>query len=149
VLCDEQARARYVEELAAGGKVELDVTGILESERAFQTATALVRGRRYDEAMVAIEEALLLNPDEAEFAIWRAWVQFLVAPDKKKQQAESAATMEAALQKNPRCVAGYLFLGQMAKVLGDAPAAERHWRRGLEVEPDHGELSRELKYLRK
>jgi hypothetical protein len=37
----------------------------------------------------------------------------------------------------------------MAKIAGDVDLAERQLRRGLEVAPEHPELQRELKYLRK
>jgi lipopolysaccharide biosynthesis regulator YciM len=90
-----------------------------------------------------------LNPDEAEFAMWKAWCEFLLAPEKRKQLGASTAAIEAALSRNRRCAQGYLFLGQMAKLTGDLALAERQLRRGLGVAPDHQELQRELKYLRK
>jgi hypothetical protein len=37
----------------------------------------------------------------------------------------------------------------MAKLAGDLAAAEKHLKRGLAVAPEHLELQRELKYLRK
>ncbi|BDG03843.1 DnaJ domain-containing protein [Anaeromyxobacter oryzae] len=149
VLSDDGRRAAYVQELASGGAANVDVMNILHAENVFQTATLLVKGRRYEEARAKLEEALKLNPDEAEFGIWLAWCHFLLASDKKRQHAESAAAIEAALRKNMMCVPGYLFLAQMAKLAGDAAGAERHLRRGLHVAPDHAELLRELKYLKK
>jgi cytochrome c-type biogenesis protein CcmH/NrfG len=53
------------------------------------------------------------------------------------------------LKKNPRCAQGYLFLGQMAKIAGDLSLAEKHLKRGLGIAPDHADMQRELKYLRK
>jgi hypothetical protein len=37
----------------------------------------------------------------------------------------------------------------MAKVVGDMNLAEKHLKRGLQAAPDHPELARELKYLRR
>ncbi|ACL63641.1 heat shock protein DnaJ domain protein [Anaeromyxobacter dehalogenans 2CP-1] len=148
-LGDEARRAQYLEELRGGGAPEVDVMGILQAENLFQAGTQLVKARRYDEAHARFLEALQLNPEEPEFGIWRAWCDFLRAEDKKRQQAQSAAAIEAGLKKNPRCAPGYLFLGQMAKVLGDLALAERHLRRGLAAAPDNADLARELKYLRK
>jgi hypothetical protein len=37
----------------------------------------------------------------------------------------------------------------MAKIAGDLNLAERQLKRGLDVAPDHVDLRRELKYLRK
>jgi len=90
-----------------------------------------------------------LNPDEAEFGMWKAWCEFLLADDKKRKLGQHGGAIEAALKKNPRCAQGYLFLGQMAKLAGDLALAERQLKRGLEVAPDHQDLQRELKYLRK
>ena len=49
----------------------------------------------------------------------------------------------------PRCLPGYLFLGQMAKISGDIALAEWHFKRGLALDPEHAELAREMKYLKK
>ena len=95
------------------------------------------------------DEAIQLNHDEAEFGMWKAWCEFLLADDKKRKLAAASSAIEAGLKKNPRCAQGYLFLGQMAKLAGEGSAAERYLRRGLEVAPEHAELQRELKYLKK
>ncbi len=99
---------------------------ILHAETVFQEATVLVKARRYDDALAKLAEAIQLNAEEAEFGIWKAWCEYLVADDKKRQHGTSAAAIEAALKKNPRCVPGYLFLGQMAKLGGDLTLAEKH-----------------------
>jgi len=149
VLSDDARRAEYLTQLTSGGIADVDVSAIFKAEELFQRATVLVRTRQYDKALEALDGALQLHPDEAEFGVWKAWVDFLVAADKKRQHAASAAVMEAALKKVPRCMAAYLFLGQMAKVEGDPPLAEKQWKRGLAHDPEHAEISRELKYLRK
>jgi len=148
-LGEDARRAKYLEELKTGGTPDVDVMNILHAENVFQAGTVLVKARRYEEALAKFEEAIQLNADEAEFGIWKAWCEFLTAPDKKRQHGASAATMEAALKKTAMCAPGYLFLGQMAKVMGDLGAAEKHLRRGLQVMPDNTDLARELKYLRK
>ena len=81
--------------------------------------------------------------------MWSAWAQFLVAQDRQRQYKASTAAIEAALKKVPRCMPGYLFLGQMAKISGDPDLAERHFKRGLGLDPDHAELARELKFLKR
>jgi tetratricopeptide (TPR) repeat protein len=149
VLGDEAGRAEYVKQLESGGAADVDVMAILQAENVFQVGTALVRSRKYGEALQKFDEALALNPDEPEFGVWKAWCEFLVAPDKKRQHAASAGVIEAALKRNGRCAPGFLFLGQMAKLLGDLPAAEKHLRRGLAVAPESADLVRELKYLKK
>lgn len=148
VLGDERKRTEYVDRQLAGA-VDVDVMAILQAENVFQTATVLVKNRRYEEAGAKLDEALALNAEEPEFHVWKAWVQFLLASDKKRQREPSSTAIEAALKKAPRCMSAYLFLGQMAKLTGDAVVAERCYKRGLAVDPEQTELQRELKYLRK
>jgi tetratricopeptide (TPR) repeat protein len=149
VLGDEARRAQYLEGLVTGAGVAVDVMGILQAETVFQAGTLLVKARQYEEAAARFAEAMKLNGDEPEYGMWHAWCEFVGAPEKKKVHARTAGTIEAGLKKSPRCVAGYLFLGQMAKIVGDVALAERHFKRGLAVAPDHVDLQRELKYLRK
>jgi tetratricopeptide (TPR) repeat protein len=149
VLGEEAKRAEYLRELESGGGAELDVSAIFKAEELFQKATVLVRTRQYDKALETLTEASKLNAEEPEFDVWRAWVDFLVAQDRKRQHQKSAAVIEAALKKVPRCLPGYLFLGQMAKISGDIALAERHFKRGLALDPEHAELAREMKYLKK
>ncbi|HET9553193.1 MAG TPA: DnaJ domain-containing protein [Anaeromyxobacteraceae bacterium] len=149
VLGDDAQRAQYLDDLKTGAGVDVDVMNILQAENVFQNGTLLVKARRYDEALPRFEEAMKLNPDEPEFGMWKAWCEFLLATEKKKQHPAAAAAIEAGLKKNARCAQGYLFLGQMAKIVGDLAGAEKHLKRGLDVAPEHADLQRELKYLRK
>jgi tetratricopeptide (TPR) repeat protein len=149
VLGDEAERAKYLDELASGGAADVDIMRILQAENVFLAGTVLVRSRRYADALAKLREAAALNPDEPEFGIWQSWCEFLVADDPRAQHAASASAIEAGLRKNARCAQGYLFLGQMAKLTGDLALAERHLRRGLAVAPEHVDLVRELRYLRK
>jgi tetratricopeptide (TPR) repeat protein len=109
----------------------------------------LVKARNYRDGLKKFEEAIALNADEPEFGMWKAWCEFLLSDDKRKRITAAASAIEVGLQKNPRCAQGYLFLGQMAKIVGDLAVAERHLKRGLAVAPEHVDLQRELKYLRK
>jgi curved DNA-binding protein CbpA len=147
VLGDDASRDAYLSALKSGGTADVDVMRVLQAESAFHAGTLLVKARRYAEAIARIDEAIALNPDEAEFAMWRAWCEFLLASDKRRHLPAAVAAIEAALRRNPRCAQGYLFLGQMGKLAGDLALAERQLRRGLAVAPDHPELQRELKYL--
>jgi tetratricopeptide (TPR) repeat protein len=149
VLSDEARRSAYLDELLNGGAPSVDVAALLEAEQIFQEAVVYVRTRQYAAALDAIDRAAQLNPKEPEFDVWRAWVLFLVDDDKKSRRPVSERAIESALKENPRCLPGYLFLGQMAKLTGDVTQAERHIKRGLAIDGENPELQRELKHLRK
>ena len=149
VLGDEAQRQKYADDLKTGAGVDVDVMNILHAENVFQAGTLLVKARSYADAIPKFAEAMKLNPDEAEFGMWKAWCEFLLAQDKRKAFQPAVATVEAGLKRNPKCAQGYLFLGQMAKITGDLNQAEKQLKRGLAVAPDHADLVRELKYLRK
>lgn len=149
VLADDASRAGYLEELKSGGAADLDVMKILHAENVFQEATLLVKGRNWSGALKKLDEAIQLNPEEAEFSMWKAWCEFLLAEDKRRKLPAATGAIEAALKRNPNCAQGYLFLGQMAKVAGDVALAEKQLRRGLQIAPEHQEMQRELKYLKK
>jgi hypothetical protein len=149
ILGEEAKRAEYLRVLASGGAADVDVSAIFKAEELFQKATVFVRTRQYEKALGALDEATTLNAEEPEFDIWKAWVEFLLAQDRKRQRTASAAVIEAALKKVPRCMPGYLFLGQMAKLAGEIDLAEKHLKRGLALDPQHAEIVRELKYLRR
>jgi hypothetical protein len=149
VVGDDAKRVQYLDDLKTGAAEKVDVSSYFKAEEIFLNGTLLVKARRYDEALVQFNEAVKLDADTVEYGMWVAWCQFLLAPDKKAVLARMSGTIDAALKKGPNCVPGYLFLGQMAKVVGDLALAEKQLRRGLAVAPNNPDLQRELKFLRK
>ncbi|HYH94412.1 J domain-containing protein, partial [Hyalangium sp.] len=138
-LTDDKSRNEYLEQLKSGdtGKEEVDVVAILQAEERFKRGTVYVKSRKYAEAVKIFDEAIQLNAEEAEFHAWRAYARFCAAPDKKAIQPESFKDLQAAIKKNERCVAAYYFLGVIAKTLGDATGALKHFRKTVELQPDH------------
>ena len=146
----DAGRQAYLEELKAGGVAQVDIGRIYQAEQAFEKVAPLVAGRSYLEALARVNEAIALYADEPEYHVWKAWLEFLVAPEpqRKAQRIAAEKAIEAALQKSPKCVPGWLFLGRMAKITGDFGAAERAWKRGLDKVKD-SELERELRFLKR
>ena len=151
VLEDDKSRAAYAEELRTGGSGQVDIAAILKAEQIFEKVPALVNSRAYAEALARVNEALAIYADEPEYGVWKSWVEFLLAAENQKraQRIGSERAIEIALRASPKCAPAYLFLGRMAKLTGDAAAAERHWKRGLAELPDDAELQRELRFLKK
>lgn len=149
-LENDAARAAYTEELRTGGGAQVDIGRIYQAEQAFEKVVGLAAGRAYAEALQKVNEAISLYDEEPEYHVWKAWLEFLLAPEAKRRTQRSASekVIEAALEKSPKCAAGWLFLGRMAKITTDIPAAERFWKRGLEKVKDP-EVERELRFLKR
>jgi tetratricopeptide (TPR) repeat protein len=146
-LTDDKSRKDYLEQLKAGdaGKEEVDVVGILQAEERFKRGTVFMKARKYAEAVKIFEEAIQLNADEPEFHAWRAYARFCAAPDKKAAQPEAFRDIQAVIKKSERCVPAHYFLGVIAKTVGDAAAALKHFRKTVDLQPDHIDAQREIR----
>jgi tetratricopeptide (TPR) repeat protein len=146
-LSDDKSRAEYIESLKGGaeGQEEVDVVAILQAEERFKKGTIFMKARKYAEAVKIFDEAIQLNADEAEFYAWRGYARFCAAEDKKAAQPEAFKELQLAIKKNDRCAPAHYFLGVMAKALGDAGGALKHFRRTVELQPDHIDAMREIR----
>lgn len=144
VLHDEEARAEYARVLA-GEAATVDVGPILQAEEDFQRACVLVKARRYQEGIELLERAIQLNPDEGEFLAWRAFARFVISNDRRSAYPDAVAECERALKMNPRCAQAHLFIGQMAKLIGENTKAFRAYKGALGVDPENIEAQRELR----
>ncbi|AKU89754.1 hypothetical protein [Vulgatibacter incomptus] len=148
MLCNEAKKAAYLGGLGKGaGANPIDVASLLEAERIFAGAAALVRARRFKEAIPELDRAIALNDAEGEFFAWRAFARFSSTPDKRLVERQTQEELELAIQKSPNCVVAFLFSARVATVLGDVPGAIKYYKRCLAQEPDHLEAKRELRLL--
>ena len=148
VLTDDARRKAYEQELD-GKASNVDVGRIFAAEENFQRAEIMIKARKYQEGLSLLEEAIRLNADEAEFYAWRGYAKFLLSKDRKAAYPDTAADCRKAIKLIPVCVPAHLFLGHMAKVVGDAKLAQQCYQRVLELEPKHVEAQRELRLMGK
>ncbi|MCI0571285.1 MAG: DnaJ domain-containing protein [Myxococcaceae bacterium] len=145
-LGDDALRADYILELATGGG-EVDVANILKAEDLFNRACAMVKARRFAEAAKLLDDAIALNPDEGEFYAWRGYSRFFTLDDKISAKAQALRELQEALKRNERCVPAHYFTGQVIKLSGDAAGALKHFKRTLELKPDHIDAAREVRLM--
>ena len=148
VLGDDARRKEYEKELQ-GEKKEVDVGRIFDAEDKFARAEILIKARKYKEGLQVLDEAIVLNPEEAEFYAWRGYARFLLAQDRKAAFEECASDIRKAIKMLDRCVPAYLFLGQMQKVIGDAKGASASFQKVLQLDDRNVEAQRELRMLGK
>ncbi|CAM4536560.1 DnaJ domain-containing protein [Myxococcus xanthus] len=145
-LSDDSSRASYIEELKSGGSGDgVDVNGILMAEELFQKSCILVKARKFPDAVKMLDEAIKLNPEEAEFYAWRGYARFFTAADKKAAQPEAFREIQNAIRRNERCAPAHYFLGVIAKLSGDGHGALKHFKRTVELQPDHIDAQREVR----
>jgi tetratricopeptide (TPR) repeat protein len=146
VLGDEKRRKEYESEL--DGKAEnVDVSRIFAAEENFQKAEIFIKARKYQEGLDLLEQAIQMNTDEAEFYAWRGYAKFLLSKDRKQSFEECASDCRKALKMVERCLPAHLFLGHMAKALGDLKLAKKCYTRVLELDEKHIEAQRELRLM--
>ncbi|WP_164007967.1 DnaJ domain-containing protein [Pyxidicoccus trucidator] len=146
MLSDDKSRAEYIEELKSGGAgADVDINSILMAEELFQKSCILVKARKFPEAVKMLDEAIKLNAEEAEFYAWRGYARFFMATDKKAAQPEAFREIQNAIKRNERCAPAHYFLGVIAKLVGDASSALKHFKRTVELQPDHIDAQREIR----
>jgi curved DNA-binding protein CbpA len=149
VLNDDKSRANYLDEVKHGGGEKVDVAKLLAAEDLFHRAMLLINARRFPEGLKLLEEAITNNPDEGEFYAWRGYAKYFVLTDKAQAKREATEDLQKALKKNERCAPAQYFLGQIAKLSGDAAAALKHFKKTVELAPEHIDAQREIRLMAK
>jgi hypothetical protein len=146
VIGDDKRRKEYEGEL--DGKAEnVDVSRIFAAEENFQRAEILIKARKYHEGLDLLEQAIEMNPEEAEFFALRGYAKFLVSKERKQSYEECAADCRKATKMVERCLPAHLYLGHMAKVVGDLKLAKKCYSRVIEIDEKHVEAQRELRLM--
>jgi tetratricopeptide (TPR) repeat protein len=145
-----------VQTLRAGGEAavrkrqeeaEALAARLVAAEDHYRAGEMALRRNQYDAAVGEFDQAVKLNPDEAEHHALLAWATWCAAADKTAAARAARERLDKASQMSPRNPIPHLLLGKIARALGDDEVAARHIRRCLEVSPGHGEASSELRLI--
>lgn len=149
-LEEEAGRKEYDGMLSAGvttkeGEQAL-VAAILEAEDLFKKGEALVRMRKYDEAVAALKEAIELKPEDPEFEIHLTYYEFLTRKANREFAAEDAIRrITQQLKKQPNLASAHLFLGRLFKVANKADQAVKAFQKVLQFDERNTEAQSELR----
>lgn len=148
MLSDDKLRAEYLEEVKSGNAGEkVDIAQILAAEEKFQKGQILVKARKFPEAVKMFDEAIKAA-DEAEYYGWRGYAKFFTFPDKKLGFGEAMKDINVCLKRTANVAAVWYFQGHLAKLLGDNPAAKKHFQKCVLLNPEHLDAQRELRMLK-
>ena len=147
MLQDDATRAEYLMDLESGTLGKVDINQIFQAEDSFQRGTILVKARKFQDALKILDEAIKANPDEGEFYAWRGYARFFTFPDRKQGAAEAKGDFEESLRRNERCAPAHYLVGHVAKLMGDNSTAFKHFKRTVELQPDHIDAAREIRMM--
>ncbi len=115
----------------------------------YKLAVALLAVRRLDDAVEALHQSLAANPTFPSTLALLAQIEI----DSGRWQS-AAQYLEPLFASNPelpearqKMIYFHLRAGLEAEKNGEVAAAERHYRAGLAIEPNHAELQRRLGVL--
>ncbi len=148
-LSDDASRAEYIEELKSGGAADIDVAQILQAEELFQKACILVKAKRFPDAVRMLDQAIGGNPQEGEFYAWRGFAKFFTFQDKQEGFKEAQKDLAQCVKMNERVAQAHYFCGALTKLMGDNAGAMKHFKRTLELRPDHVDAQREVRLASK
>jgi len=138
-LSDRLRRDEYDEQLAsaqAGGEAKDADTGYLARQN-FLRGRALAAQRKFTEAVTFLENAVSLDPGQAEFHLELG----LVLSRNPRHREEAERHLLQAIDLAPTVVNAYVALGQMYLKAGRRGRAGRMAREALRWEPGHLEAS--------
>jgi DnaJ-domain-containing protein 1 len=156
ILCDPARRAHYLDVLRRGGdagvradeaRTEELARRILDAEEAFRRGEQALERDQPRAAVVELERAVRLNPDEADHHALLAWSQFCAAPDKLAIAATTRRQLDQAIQRAPGAVTARFCLGRVERMLGRDQEAVRHFRDVLARSPGHAGAAAELRVI--
>ena len=146
-LSNDESRANYLESLKSGSAEQVDVAQIFRAEETFEKGCALIKVKRYSEAIEQLDEAIAGNPQEGEFYAWRGYAKFLISTQSSECFREAQKDFQQALKLNERAAPIHYLLGEVARIRGDVAGAVKHYHRALELHPDYLDARRQLRFV--
>lgn len=143
-LKDPTARAEYItliQRQKAG--LQTNVEQILQAEGLVDDALALMRQKKWSEAVSKLEEARAKNPDDPLYGVHLAWATYHL--NTKKNGPKAAQMLKDAVKNQENLAIGYQYLGQIEFADGRYAHAIKWWKKCLEWEPKNVEAGRGIR----
>ncbi|MFW6050569.1 MAG: tetratricopeptide repeat protein [Myxococcota bacterium] len=151
-LSDADRRGEYVRAVQSGGGTpasDRKVNAIVGAAIQFQKVEVFARRKSWDDALEVLDEALELNPDEADFHAMRSWLLLQKhSTDANAPFNEMLEGAERALSLDERSARAHYTRGLILKRLGRTREAVRHFEKVTEIDPKHIEAAREVRLAR-
>jgi len=144
-LIDKEKRKDYASKIELPKAEEGDKDQAKRSNIKFRQAKTLYNQRRYEDALILLEEAIRLNRNKGSFYLLLALTESKIPS--LHQKAEENFIKAVELEPwNPEC---YLGLGLFYKQEGLPARAKKQFKKALELDPDHNIARKELDIIPK
>lgn len=120
----------------------------LAAEAAERAARALEIDRP-EAAVVELQRACRLVPDQVDYGAMLGWALFCAADDKRAMAPRTRLLIERALEKSTRTADLRFYLGRVERILGRHKEALGHFHAVLMMQPDHRDASAEIRLLQR
>lgn len=139
ILSHEAHREEYDKSLSLP-KVTTKKEVIKNAEVKFRKGKTLFDQTRYKEAMVLLEEAVRMDPNNSSYFLLLALIQTKL----KIYREQAVKNFKTAIEMSPWTVDGYLGLGILYKIEGMSVLAAKQFRKALEIDEDNKAALKEL-----
>ena len=134
---------------AAGARPGGEAKVRLEAEQLFQQARKLVEKERFQDACVALQRAVSLQPNEPEYRMYEAWAGYLAARVSARiARAKAVACARKMSEADPRAGKPHAILGRLLLDDGDATGATREFEFALLRDPSDEDAKKGLAQTR-
>jgi curved DNA-binding protein CbpA len=147
-LSDEKTRGEYIQSVQHGGgtpESDRKVNSIVSAALEFQKAEVLFRRRDYDGAAEKLDDAKHLNPDEADFYAFEAWLLFHQFTDANSPYDRMLQAVDRAIKLRPIHEKAHYYKAMILKRRGDEGGALALFKRVMELNPRNVDAEREVR----
>jgi curved DNA-binding protein CbpA len=148
-LSDDAKRGEYQKTVMQGGgtpESERKLNVVVEAAINFQKVEALVKRRRYDEAIEICDSAMAVVRKEADYPAMKAWILLLRdGVEDETVASEIRSLLRTTFQLNPDHIQGHFTRAHFLKRVGEHDKALKHFRKVAKLSPSNLEALREVR----
>ena len=148
-LGNQKCRAEYQKTVMQGSgtpESERKLHVMVEAAINFQKVDALLKLRRYDEALQTCGEAMEVVRKEADYPAMKAWILLVNRGIEDEEVAdEIRALLKTTFKLNTDHVHGHFVRAHLLKRMGDHDKALKHFKKVAELDPKNLEAVREVR----
>ncbi|MBI2377579.1 MAG: DnaJ domain-containing protein [Deltaproteobacteria bacterium] len=151
-LKDQKKRESYQLIVDKGYDPTLDeqqiVRNVLQAEVEFKKAEALIRLRKYSDAVDILNRAEQLKPDDVEIKLFKVYAKIMNEKPTSSGTQAAIEEIRVHLKANPKIMMGFVFLARLYKMDEQPAKAAKAWKLVIELDPKNNEATSELRLMR-